>query len=64
MINSSYYGKVVSFILMFADCLNQYGWQKRAEHECKEFYGKYDYEKKLKERCDKFESLKTITTFS
>ena len=39
MINKAYYTKVVQFIIMFEDCLNQYGWIKRAEHEVKDFYG-------------------------
>ena len=48
---------------MFSDCLNQYGWQKRAEHECKEYYGQYDYEQKLRERIDEFDVLKNVTTY-
>jgi hypothetical protein len=42
---------------MFHDCLNIYGWQKRAEYECREFYGQFDYEKKLKDKLDFFASL-------
>ena len=63
MVNEAYYKQIVQFILMFTDCLNQHGWQKRAEHECKEFYGQYDYEKKLKERIDEFDEFKKTTTY-
>ena len=33
-----------------------YGWQKRAENECKEYYGQFDYEKKMRERLEHFQS--------
>jgi len=41
-------------MLMFQECLNIYGWQKRAEYECREFYGQFDYERKLKDKLDFF----------
>ena len=63
MVNEAYYRQVMQFILMFEDCLNQHGWYKRAEHECKEYYGQYDYEAKLKERTDEYEAYSGITTF-
>lgn len=43
---------------MFRDCLNIYGWAKRAENECKEYYGKYDYERRIKDKQDSFENMK------
>lgn len=49
---------------MFRDCLNIHGWQKKAENECKEFYGKYDYERKVKEKLDSFDSLKQSHEFT
>jgi len=49
---------------MFIECLNLYGWQKRAEHECKEYFGQFDYETKLKEKIDGYEVFKKATTFS
>jgi hypothetical protein len=50
---------------MFAECLDLYGWHKRAEFECREFYGQFDYEKKLKDKLDYFQHLCTNqqTTF-
>ena len=38
-VNSQYYSTMCQFVLMFRDCLNLYGWQKRAENECKSYYG-------------------------
>jgi len=62
-VNPNYYKQMVQFVLMFADCLNIYGWHKRAEHECKEYYGQYDYEMKLKERLDSYNELALTTTY-
>lgn len=31
-----YQNQMLPFVLMFHDCLNQYGWYKLAEGECKE----------------------------
>jgi hypothetical protein len=45
--NETYYHTVMKFVLMFRECLNTYGWQKRAENECKDFYGHFDYERRL-----------------
>jgi hypothetical protein len=56
MVNEGYYSTIMQFILMFRDCLNMYGWQKRAENECKEFYGQFDYEKKMREKLEHFQS--------
>ena len=63
MVNSSYYSQIVQFILMFTDCLNIYGWQKRAENECKEFYGQFDYERKLRDRLNSFDQMRATTTY-
>lgn len=54
-VNESYYSTIMQFLLMFRDCLNMYGWQKRAENECKEFYGQFDYEKKMREKLESFQ---------
>ena len=35
-VNDSFYKKVLSFVFMYRDCLNKYGWQKLAESECRE----------------------------
>ena len=36
-LNSSYYAQnMLPFILMFRDCLNTYGWEKRIDNECKD----------------------------
>ena len=48
---------------MFADCLNIYGWQKRAEYECREYYGQYDYEMQFKSRLDSFDEYAKSTTY-
>lgn len=39
MVNETYYKKLMLFILLFRECLIIYGWQRRAEHEVKEYYG-------------------------
>jgi hypothetical protein len=35
-VNSDFYKKVLHFVLMFRDALNKYGWEKKAENECRE----------------------------
>ena len=47
VVNDMFYANMVQFVLMFRDCLNIYGWQKKAESECKEFYGKSEYNSRL-----------------
>lgn len=37
MVNETFYKKLITFVLLFRECLNIYGWQKRAEHEVKEY---------------------------
>lgn len=56
LVNQNYYQLIVKHVLMFRDCLNMYGWQKRAENECKEYYGQYEYEKKMQERLNHFQT--------
>lgn len=35
-VNDGFYKQVLSFVLLYRDCLNKYGWQKLAESECRE----------------------------
>jgi len=42
----------MAFGLMFHDAVNRYGWQRRAQYECREMYGYPDYDQKLKDRID------------
>lgn len=63
MVNDKYYSQIMQFMLMFADCLNIYGWQKRAENECKEFYGQFDYERKLRDKLNSFDQMRVTTTY-
>jgi hypothetical protein len=38
ILNSTYYSKkFLRFVIFFRDCLNIYGWNKRAENEMKDF---------------------------
>jgi hypothetical protein len=39
LVHEQYYKQIVQFMLMFHECVNIYGWQKRAEYECREFFG-------------------------
>ena len=55
MINEGYYRKVLTLVLLFRECLNLYGWQKRAEHEVREYYGQFDYERKLSDKLQSFD---------
>ena len=34
--NEMFYKTILKFLLLYRDCLNEYGWQKRAEAECRE----------------------------
>lgn len=34
--NDLFYKMMVRFVLLYRDCLNDYGWQKKAEAECRE----------------------------
>ena len=34
--NLDFYGKATYFIILYRDCLNQYGWEKLAESEVRE----------------------------
>jgi hypothetical protein len=31
----TFYRQLVRFVLMYRDCLNEYGWQKKAEYMCR-----------------------------
>ena len=35
-VNENFYRQVLTFVLLYRDCLNKYGWQKLAEAECRE----------------------------
>ena len=35
-VNEGFYKMILSFVVMYRDCLNKYGWQKLAEMECRE----------------------------
>jgi hypothetical protein len=43
---------MIQFALMFHDCLNIYGWQKKAEFDCRTFFNTFAYDKKLRERIE------------
>ena len=32
MVNPTYYKNIVRFVMLYRDCLNELGWQKRREH--------------------------------
>ncbi len=34
--NELFYRMMIRFILLYRECLNEYGWQKKAEAECRE----------------------------
>jgi len=55
---------MLKFILCFRDCLNLYGWHKRAENEMKDWYGKSDYEYKVREKLDTYDPLKSQNEFT
>lgn len=63
-VNQKYYSQMVQFVLMFRDCLNQYGWQKRAENECKEYYGQFEYEKVMRAKLSEFQDWSAGMDFS
>jgi|OM-RGC.v1.020133615 hypothetical protein len=54
-VNQKFYSTITQFILMYRDCLNVYGWQKRADNECKVDYGTLDYEKHIRGRLEKYQ---------
>lgn len=65
MLNSSFYSqKLLKFIIFFRDCLNIYGWQKRAENEMKDFVGKPDFDDKVKDRLETYEPIKQSSEFT
>jgi len=65
MLNSNFYSqKLLKFIIFFRDCLNIYGWQKRAENEMKDYNGKPDFEDKVRERISTYEPMKSNSEFT
>lgn len=64
MINENFYRKLLTFILLFRECLNIYGWQKRAEHEVREYYGQYDYERRLHDKLDSFDHYRAVCEYT
>ena len=43
---------MIQFALMFHDCLNIYGWQKKAEFDCRSFYNTFQYDARLREKIE------------
>ena len=39
IVNENYYRTVVRFVLLYRECLNEYGWLKRREHYSKAYQG-------------------------
>ncbi len=65
ILNSDFYSKkFLKFIIFFRDCLNIYGWHKKAENEVKDFYGKTEYDTKLNEKVDSYHSLRSQSEFT
>ena len=64
MANELYYQKMITFILLFRECLNIYGWQKRGEHEIREYYGQYEYDRKLQDKLASFEIMRVHSEYS
>lgn len=64
MVNEIYYRKIMTFILLFRECLNIYGWHKRAEHEVREYYDQYDYERRLKDKLDNFDQYRAASEYT
>lgn len=62
--NEMFYRKLLIFIILFRECLNIYGWTKRAEYEVKEYYGQYDYERRLKEKLDNLNQFRAVCEFT
>lgn len=54
----------MKFVLMFRNCLNEYGWLKKAENEEKEFYGQSDYETRLKQKLASYDGLRSCNEFT
>jgi len=34
-VNENYYKTILRFVLLYRECLNEYGWLKRRDHYCK-----------------------------
>ena len=48
---------------MYTDCINQYGWQKRAEFKCRKYRGEPDFDKKVKYFFDKSIDIRKSTSY-
>ncbi|CDW73448.1 UNKNOWN [Stylonychia lemnae] len=63
--NPSYYtNTLLKFILMFRQCLNIYGWQKRAEYEIKQHYGTPEYHQKYQLKMQNFQQFGIHSDFT
>ena len=54
---------MMTFVLMYNDCVNLYGWQKRAEFKCKKFRGDMDFDKKVNAFFEKSKKTRAHTTY-
>lgn len=34
-VNENYYKTILRFVILYRECLNEYGWLKRRDHYCK-----------------------------
>ncbi len=50
--------------MFFRDCLNIYGWHKKAENEVKDYYGKTEYDSKLNDKVASYSSLRSQADFT
>jgi hypothetical protein len=62
--NKATYLQLLTFTLMFHDALNQYGWQRRAQYECRELYGYPEYEAKLQEKLEALQAWAASKLYS
>jgi len=42
LVNETYYRTVLRFVLLYRECLNEYGWLKRRDHYHKAYQGHID----------------------
>lgn len=42
LVNENYYRNVLRFVLLYRECLNEYGWLKRRDHYHKAYQGHID----------------------
>eukprot|EP00347_Sterkiella_histriomuscorum_P022729 403337381 len=66
--NENYYSTLTKFVLMFRDCLNQYGWQKKAENEEKDMkepqYQSLSYEDRVQAKLQEYDNLRKFNEFT